>query len=461
MITDVKDYLKTAHKIVQFVGGKQNIVSIERTVSGLNIVIENHFLINEQSVIHLPEVLDIIVKERLIEIHLTHHVDLIYDEIDKIINSIKITKTTHNTSKSLIISDFFAAIFSPFLHILIAAGMLNICWSLINLWWPDFESTEYNRILYNIAHAPFWFISLLITLTLAKYLRCNVYVTVSCHLVLLGIQWYQIDNGEYQQFTFQTLIDLFVNGSVLPALLIVCLVFLLERLVNLKRSAFVRSILISLISMIMVVPLAIFPLGLRMIKLNVLIVNLHEEYMNQSSIIIGGFFSLIYEVLKILGLERSLLPLVIHDVVSLTQNRLQISMMIAIIAQVAAAISFAMKTKNCHLRWLSLCTAIIALFGITIPAIFAINLRFIKPFIFGCISAAIGGMTVAMFDAYCLSYFPNLNLLSLINMINETNSQSIVGIICGCLIALIMPIILTLLFGNGEPKTMRRFTEKS
>ena len=56
-----------------------------------------------------------------------------------------------------------------------------------------------------------------------------------------------------------------------------------------------------------------------------------------------------------------------------------------------------MKTKDKKKRSLYISSAVPAFLGITEPAIFGINLRFIKPFVFGCIGGATGGMIAGMF----------------------------------------------------------------
>lgn len=63
-----------------------------------------------------------------------------------------------------------------------------------------------------------------------------------------------------------------------------------------------------------------------------------------------------------------------------------------IVAQGAAALAVAFKTKDKKKRSLYISSAIPAFLGITEPAIFGVNLRFIKPFIFGCAGGAVGGM---------------------------------------------------------------------
>ena len=67
-----------------------------------------------------------------------------------------------------------------------------------------------------------------------------------------------------------------------------------------------------------------------------------------------------------------------------------------IVAQGAAALAVAFKTKDKKKRSLYISSAVPAFLGITEPAIFGVNLRFIKPFAFGCVGGAAGGMIAAI-----------------------------------------------------------------
>ena len=62
------------------------------------------------------------------------------------------------------------------------------------------------------------------------------------------------------------------------------------------------------------------------------------------------------------------------------------------IAQGAAALAVAMKSKDKKIKSLALPSSLSAFMGITEPAIFGVNLRFFKPFIAGCIGGGCGAL---------------------------------------------------------------------
>jgi PTS system sucrose-specific IIC component len=63
----------------------------------------------------------------------------------------------------------------------------------------------------------------------------------------------------------------------------------------------------------------------------------------------------------------------------------------AIVAQGGAAVAVAMKTQDPKKRALYISSAVPAFLGITEPAIFGINLRFMKPFLYALVGGACAG----------------------------------------------------------------------
>ena len=58
------------------------------------------------------------------------------------------------------------------------------------------------------------------------------------------------------------------------------------------------------------------------------------------------------------------------------------------------------------MKGVSISAFVTGLFGITEPAIYGVNLRFKKPFIYGCACASIGGIVAGFFTPYFYAYAP-------------------------------------------------------
>ena len=66
------------------------------------------------------------------------------------------------------------------------------------------------------------------------------------------------------------------------------------------------------------------------------------------------------------------------------------------VAQGAAALAVALKSKDKKIKSLALPSSLSAFMGITEPAIFGVNLRFFKPFIAGCIGGGCGALYASL-----------------------------------------------------------------
>ena len=69
-----------------------------------------------------------------------------------------------------------------------------------------------------------------------------------------------------------------------------------------------------------------------------------------------------------------------------------------IVAQAGAAMAVAVKSKSVKMKSLAYPSAVSGLLGITEPAIFGVNLRLVKPFIWGCVGGGVGGWLSAVLN---------------------------------------------------------------
>lgn len=91
----------------------------------------------------------------------------------------------------------------------------------------------------------------------------------------------------------------------------------------------------------------------------------------------------------------------------LSQNGINTWMPIATaanVAQGAAALAVAVKTKNAKTKSMALPASLSAFLGITEPAIFGVNVRYMKPFVAGCIGGACGGLVAGLFGIGASAY---------------------------------------------------------
>ncbi len=110
--------------------------------------------------------------------------------------------------------------------------------------------------------------------------------------------------------------------------------------------------------------------------------------------VVGG----IHQVIVVTGIHHAFSALEVELISTTGVNPFNAMITCGIVAQGAAAVAVALKTKDKKKRSLYISSAVPAFLGITEPAIFGINLRFIKPFVFGCIGGAAGGAIAGMLN---------------------------------------------------------------
>ena len=74
------------------------------------------------------------------------------------------------------------------------------------------------------------------------------------------------------------------------------------------------------------------------------------------------------------------------------------------VGQGAAALALALKTRNRKIKSMALPASLSAFLGITEPAIFGVNIRYMKPFVAGCIGGACGGLVAGLAGVGATAY---------------------------------------------------------
>lgn len=104
-------------------------------------------------------------------------------------------------------------------------------------------------------------------------------------------------------------------------------------------------------------------------------------------LIIGGF----QQVIVVFGVHHVFSALEIYLLSTQGSDPFNAIITCATIAQGGAALAVSLKTRDPKKRALYISSTVPAFLGITEPAIFGINLRLLKPLIYGCVGGAAGG----------------------------------------------------------------------
>ena len=266
-----------------------------------------------------------------------------------------------------------------------------------------------------------------------------------------GVYAGKIAEGENIRFLFVNLTEITYTSSVLPPLILVALLSKLEKFLNKHLPELIKSLFTPLICLAALVPLTIVVIGPLIQWLSNGVAAGYNLLYQMAPPIAGAVVGGVWQVIVIFGIHWGMVPIVIANFAQNGQDTLQIFIQIAVISQMAAAFGVFLKAKDKQLRTDALSAGITGIFGITEPAIYGITLPRKKPFIYGCIWAAIESAIAAILGATQYVYAGLPGLISVVNSISVENPGSFPACATGAAVTITGTIGSILLFGC-EPK---------
>lgn len=461
-MSKVRDYQQLAHSILEAVGGEDNIISVARCATRLRLVLKRSDAKAKDQVAALPGVITVVESGGQFQVVIGQHVGEVYESFRPLVsledgNSDQGTETPKGTILNRIIATM-SAVFAPFVYILAAAGILQGALILISLVFKNFAATGTYEVFSFISWAPFTFLPIFIAITAANHFKVNQFIAVACSAALVSPTWAEmagrITSGESISFIGIALSGTTYTSSVLPPLFLVWLLSYLEKFLNRTINDVIKPLFVPFFCMVIMVPLTILVIGPITTLGAEGIANgynyLAENAPALAGLIIGGF----WQIIVIFGVHWGVTPMVLANFEQYGRDSFQAYQTIAVIAQVGAVIGVILKTRNKETKKVGVSAGLTGIFGITEPAIYGVTLRFKKPFIYGCISGAVGAVVASFFKPYYFAYAGLPGPLTLVNGISSDYPSSIVGLLIGTAIALILPIVLIQILGFGEEKVV-------
>lgn len=453
-MSKVKDYGKLAQSILDAVG-KDNIVSATRCATRLRLVLKQTPSTLKDDVAAMPGVITVVENGGQFQIVIGNRVGDVFDNFSQLagLDGMEAVEAPKETVMNRVIATM-SAVFAPFIYILAAAGILQGALIIANLFFPAFEGTATQQLFSLISWAPFTFLPIFIAMTASKHFKTNTYLAVAASAALVSPSWAEmagkIASGEGMNFMGLPLSETIYTSSVLPPLLMVWALSYLERFVKKYIPEVVNQLFTPLICLVIMVPLTILVIGPLSAAGATAIANGYNFLVEVAPPLAGAVIGGLWQIFVIFGIHWGITPVVLANFDLYGRDSFQAFQTIAVVSQVGATLAVFLKAKNKELKGVSFSAFVTGIFGITEPAIYGVTLRYKKPFIYGCIAGAIGGVVASFFNPFYYAYAGLPSLLTSVNGINPENASSFIGILVGCAIALVVPVILVQIFGFGE-----------
>ncbi|WP_214843184.1 beta-glucoside-specific PTS transporter subunit IIABC [Exiguobacterium sp. s150] len=462
-MSKVRDYSKLARDILDAVGGEENVINAARCATRLRLVLKRSNPQAKEKVMAMPGVITVVETGGQFQVVIGQHVGEVFDEFSKLVKME--TNETEEGNKGTVLNRIIAtmsAVFAPFIYILAAAGILQGTLIITTLLFEGFAETGTYEVFSFISWAPFTFLPIFIAITASKHFKTNTFIAVAASAALVSPTWAEmaarITSGETISFLGLALSGTTYTSSVLPPLFLVWILSYVERFLNRHMNEVIRPLFVPFFNLVLMVPLTILVIGPITTMGAVGIANGYNFLAENAPMLAGAIIGGLWQVVVIFGVHWGVTPMVLANFDLYGRDSFQAYQTIAVIAQVGAVLGVILKAKSQETKKVGVSAGITGLFGITEPAIYGVTLRFKKPFIFGCISGAIGAIVASFFNPYYFAYAGLPGPLTLVNGISSDVPSSIWGLLIGTAIAIILPVVLIQLFGFGED-TAKQVTE--
>ncbi|MBO1686835.1 MAG: sucrose-specific PTS transporter subunit IIBC [Clostridium butyricum] len=397
-----------AKQILEHIGGKENIKSIEHCATRLRIIVNDKDRIDEKAIENIDGVKGQFFAAAQYQIILgTGFVNKVYAEIvggsEDLANSSTKEDAYANMSLLQKISRTFGDVFVPIIPVLVATGLfMGLRGLLTNL---GLLQTGTNFYLFTevLTDTAFAFLPALVAWSTMKKFGGTPVIGIVIGLMLVSPSLpnaYAVAGGTAEPI-YLSLLGLTTpvvgyQGSVLPALVLGILAAKIQKALKKVIPDVLDLIVTPFITLLISMILGLLIVGPIMHSAEQIVFGAIRSFMLLPFGIGGAIVGGLHQVIVVTGVHHALSALEVELISTTGLNPFNAMITCGIVAQGAAAVAVALKTKDKKKRSLYISSAVPAFLGITEPAIFGINLRFIKPFVYGCIGGAVGGMLAGM-----------------------------------------------------------------
>lgn len=423
------DHARVAKDVLTYVGGAENINAAAHCATRLRLVLNDMDKVDQKALDKDPDLKGTFIAGGMFQIIVgPGDVDHVFAEMISTggVKEVSKDEAKQEAAKSgNPVSRFIkviADIFVPILPALIAGGLMmainNVLTaeglfgstSLVNRWtWL----TDYASLINLISSAAFAFLPVLVGFSAAKRFGGNVYLGAAMGAAMVSTELtnaYTIqqamEEGTIQSWhLFGLTVDkIGYQAMVIPVICVAWILSAIEKWLHKKLSGTTDFLLTPLITLLVTGFLTFVIVGPITRELSNWITEGLAWTYNTLGPIGGALFGLVYSPIVVTGLHQSFpaveLPLIAQMRDGGPGSFIFPIASMANIAQGAVALAVFFNTRDAKMKGLAGAGGVSAVFGITEPAIFGVNLRLRWPFFIGMGSAAIGGALVALLDIH-------------------------------------------------------------
>lgn len=457
------DYKLLGQKILERVGGKENVEGLVHCMTRLRFTLKDESIVDDELVKKTKGVMGVMKKSGQYQIIIGNEVAAVYKEICKLGNfqeasNNNVVKPKKKQNMFSEILDVISGIMLPVIPAIIGAAMIKVLLTVLPMIGILSDTSQTYQLLSVVGDGAFYFMPVLIAMSAAKKFRANPYYAVSIALILLHPNFSAMlegvkEGGETLKFFNVIPVSYALYAySVIPIIMSVWILPHIEKFVDKITPTITKNFLKPMLVMLIIGPIVMVAIGpLGSILGNILssaVYFIHDKL----GFIAVGLVAAIFPFIVMTGMHHAFTPIKLGVLASTGfEGFICIAEFASNMAQGAAALAVSVKSKNKDVKQSAGSSAFSALVaGITEPALYGTTLRFKKPMMGACIGAGIGGLVGGFFQMKCYGVATPA-LVTIPQYIEQGNPKSIIYVLITAAVTIVGSFAASYLIGFDDP----------
>ena len=398
------DYRKCAEEIFSHLGGRENIISAAHCATRLRLVIADNSKLDKKALEDVEGVKGMFESNGQLQLIIgTGTVNKVYDEFLAVTGMTAATKDEVKAAAAAQaplwrrILKVPGDVFVPILPAIVASGLMMGIVEAIPKFAPAFGATDWFSFLDLVANTAFALLPVLVAISASRVFGCNIFLGAVMGLMMVHpalINAWTVGNyaaGEIPTWHlfFFNVQQVGYQGHVIPVILSILLMSYVEKWLH-KHVPEMIDLFVTPLCTVLVTSFITFTIIGP-------IFSVFENWVlagAQVLITIGwglgaAVMGAIYPLTVVMGLHHMYNVIEAGMISSTGVNTWMPIASAANFAQFGACLAVALKVKNQKTKSVAFPSSLSASLGITEPAIFGVNFRFMKPFVCGMAGGAV------------------------------------------------------------------------
>ncbi|EPM7462621.1 beta-glucoside-specific PTS transporter subunit IIABC [Enterococcus faecium] len=474
-------YQELASKIVENVGGKENINGLTHCITRLRFKLKNEEKANDEILKNMDGIVTVMRAGGQYKVVIGNHVPVVFEEVIKAGNlTFDEAVSTEKMRPFDMLIDGISGCFQPFLAILAAGGMIRGLTALL-VFLGAFDRGSGTFVMFdNIGDSVFQFMPVIIGLTAARKFKVNEFVGMLLGAALMNPNLsLEVLSGAaeaplttifsgtiFEAPIYQTVFGIpwiarNYASSVIPIIFIVLLASQIQKPIKKLVPEMIANFFVPFFTVLITMPLGFLLVGPAFTFATDILMAGFETLLALSPVIYGAIVGFFWQILVMFGLHWAIVPMGLMQFSVNGWQNIMTPVAVVSFGQTAALTALYFKLRNPKDKAIAIPAIVSGIVRITEPAIYGFTLPRKKIFIFTCVGGALGGAYSGLMNLTSWNQ-GGLGIFTIPNYIRpDGDLTDVINVLIGIAIAMVVSFALTFFFWKDEADETDAIQKKS